>query len=307
MRISVAIITRNRASFLDNCLASIKRQSVHPQEVIVVDNNSIDHTQSVIDKYKKNLAIRSFRETRIGIPYARNAGIMVAKGNIIAFLDDDCIASAMWLSSIEKFFIKYPSAIGVIGNTSVSNNTCVPALVEFAYNYRWILSHINNPNTISKIRSGVVVDFKNAAFRPKFIKQFQFSSHAPYGDAGSNEDAEIGFRMFLKNQNIFYNPSIKVSHAYSSTLSRLLWRNFWGGYGDMLLLLQNGVDLNGANPKPNPRVWISLCLKISKHLLIRQKVIFFLLIFIYPLFSRVGRLIVKTTWVLKLPISIPQR
>lgn len=307
MNISVIIITRNRAVLLDRCLASIVHQITPPQEVVIVDNNSIDQTMSVVAKYKKLLPIKSFRETRIGIPYARNAGIILAKGDIVAFLDDDCTANAMWLSSIKKFFIQHPKAVGVIGSTSMSNDTSVPALVEFAYNYRWILTHVKNPIKLSRLLSGVVIDFKNAAFRLSFIKQFQFSSHAPYGDAGSNEDAEIGFRMFQKIQNIFYDPSIKVSHAYSATLSRLLWRNYWGGYGDMLLLLQNGVDLNGANPKPKPRVWISLCLKISKHLSVFQKALFFLLIFIYPLFSRVGRFFVKITWVLKLPISIPQR
>lgn len=307
MIISIIIITRNRADFLDHCLASIVNQAVYPREVIVVDNASTDHTQSVIEKYKKILPIKLIRETRIGIPYARNTGMTIARGNIIAFLDDDCIASGMWLSSIEKFFIKYPSAIGVIGNTSVSNNTCVPALVEFTYNYRWVVAHVNNPKKISKIRSGVVVDTKNAAFRLEFSKQFLFSAKISFGDAGNNEDAEIGFRMFQKNHNIYYNPSIKASHVYSATLSRLLWRNFWGGYGDALLLLQNGVNLRSSVSKPSIHEWIFLCHKISKHLSVFQKALFFLLIFIYPLFSRVGRLIVKTTWVLKLPISIPQR
>lgn len=307
MNISVIIITRNRAVLLDRCLASIVHQITPPREVVIVDNNSIDQTMSVIAKYKKLLPVKSIREARIGIPYARNTGMTVARGNITAFLDDDCTANTVWLSSIEKFFIKYPLAVGVIGASSTSNNNCVPALVEFSFNYRWILTHVDNPKKPCQIQSGVIVDFKNAAFRLAFIKQFQFSSHAPYGDAGSNEDAEIGFRMFQKNQNIFYNPTMKASHVYSATLSRLVWRNFWGGYGDMLLLLQNGVDLNGANPKPSPRVWISLCFQISKHLPLQQRVIFFLLVFLYPLISRAGRLIAKISWKLKLPISIPQR
>lgn len=307
MKISVAIITRNRASFLDSCLASIVKQEESPKEVIIVNNASIDHTRLVIVKYKKLLPIRSIREARIGIPYARNAALKITKGDIVAFLDDDCVASARWLSSIEKFFIQHPKAVGVIGSTSMSNDTSVPALVEFAYNRRWILTHVKDPKTTSKIRSGVVVDTKNAAFRLEFIKQFLFSAQVSFGDAGNNEDAELGFRMCQKNRNIFYNPSMMVSHRFSPTIPRLLWRNFWGGYGDALLLLQNGVDLSNTNSKPKAREWISFCLKISKHLPVFQKALFFLLIFIYPLFSRVGRFFVKITWVLKLPISIPQR
>lgn len=307
MNISVIIITRNRADLLDRCLNSIVNQVVSPSEVIIVDNDSNDHTQSVIKKYKKILPIKSTREIRIGIPYARNAGIMIAKGNIIAFLDDDCTANPNWLSSIEEFFIEYPSAKGAIGNTYLSNDTSVPALVEFAYNYRWILEHVKNPVKISQILSGVVIDFKNAAFRLAFIKQFQFSSHAPYGDAGSNEDAEIGFRMFQKNHNILYDPSIMASHHYSPTLSRLLWRNFWGGYGDMLLYYKNGIDLKKSHNLQKVDEWISYCLQVSKHLLLRQKTVFFLLFSLYPLASRCGRLTASIVWKLNLPINIPPR
>ncbi len=306
MTISIIIITRNRAELLDRCLYSINNQDRPPLEVVVVDNGSTDYTSSVIAKYKKLLPIRSIREARIGTPYARNAGVKIVKGDIVAFLDDDCTANAKWVSSIKEFFAQFSTAVGVIGNTSVANSKSVPALVEFAYNRRWVLTHIENPKTICKIRSGVVVDTKNAAFRLEFIKQFLFSTLAPFGEV-SNEDAEVGFRMFQKNHNIFYNPAVVVSHTYSSSISRLLWRNFWGGYSDMVLYLQNSIDLDAANPKPTVRAWISLCLNISKHLPMIKKTIFFSLLFIYPLFSRLGRLIATITWKLKLPISIPQR
>lgn len=307
MKISIIIITRNRASFLNRCLASVVSQTVSPQEIIVVDNDSTDHTRSVIAEYKKMLPIRSIRKHRIGIPHARNAGIMIAHGDIVAFLDDDCTAYTKWISSIEKFFKTYPLAVGVIGNTSAANDKSITALIEAAFNYRWILMHVDNPKIVCQIQSGVIVDFKNAAFRLAFIKQFQFSSHTPYGDAGSNEDAEIGFRMFQKNQNIFYDSSIMALHHYSATLSRLLWRNFWGGYGDKLLLFQNRIDLRKTNSTQRLNVWISLCLQVSKHLPLLQRVIFFLLIFIYPLASRIGRMVATITWRLNIPISIPQR
>ncbi|MBI4065118.1 glycosyltransferase family 2 protein [Candidatus Gottesmanbacteria bacterium] len=304
--ISVIIITRNRAALLDCCLSSIANQVLIPQEVVIVNNDSTDYTRSVITKYKKLLPIRSIREAQIGTPYARNAGIRIVKGDIVAFLDDDCTANDKWVSSIKEFFKKLPTAIGVIGNTSVANNKSVSALVEFAYNRRWVLTHIENPKTVCKIRSGVVIDSKNAAFRLGFIKHFLFSTLAPFGEV-SNEDAEIGSRMFQQNHNIFYNPLMKASHIYSPTVSKLLLRNFWRGYGDQLLFLRNGIDLNSPSHKPKGRVWALLSLKISKHLPIIKKIILFTLLFIYPLFSRLGRLVAIITWKLKIPISIPQR
>lgn len=307
MTITVVIITRNRSEFLDRCLSSIVNQVVSPQKVVVVDNGSTDQTWLTISKYRKIFPIRTIRETHVGIPYARNTGIKIAKGDIVAFLDDDCIADPQWILSIEKFFRQYRQAVGVIGNTLVANNRFIPALVEFAYNRRWILTHVNNPNTISNILSGVVVDFKNAAFRLKFIKQFLFSTQAPFGDAGSNEDAELGFRIYQKNKSVFYSPTIKASHFYSSTLSRLLWRNLWGGFSDKLLQLRDGVDLNSEGFRPKTQVWISMCFKISKHLPVEKRGIFFLLIFIFPFASRAGRIVAGIASILKWSISIPQR
>lgn len=306
MTITIVIITRNRSEFLDRCLSSIVNQVVSPQKVVVVDNGSTDQTWLTIEKYRKIFPIRTIRETHVGIPYARNTGIKIAKGDIVAFLDDDCIADPQWILSIEKFFRQYRQAVGVIGNTLVANNRSIPALVEYAYNRRWVLTHIKNPKTISQIHSGLAVDFKNAAFRLGFIKQFQFSSHAPYGDVG-NEDTEIGHRMFQKNQNLFYNPFMKTSHKYSANIQRLIWRNYWGGYGDALLLFQNGIDLKIATHKPDMRAWISLCIRASKYLPAVQRIIFFLLIFMYPLVSGVGRVTANITWKFKLPLGIPQR
>lgn len=307
MNISIIIITRNRADVLDDCLTSIVKQKESPKEVIVVDNASTDHTRSVIDKYKSILPVISIQEPQIGTPYARNAGVKIVEGDIVAFLDDDCVADPQWILSIMGFFKQHRAAVGVIGNTSVANDKSVTALVEFAYNRRWILTHIENPKTICKIYSGVVIDSKNAAFRLSFIKHFLFSTTAPFGDAGSNEDAELGFRMFQNNQNLFYNPTMKVSHNYSPTLSRLLWRNFWGGYADELLFLQNGIDLRSCISRLSIQAWISLCHNISKHLPAFQQVLFFLLVFVYPIFSRTGRIIATTAWRLRLSLPIPQR
>jgi len=306
MEICVIIITRNRATALDKCLASITKQTIAPKQVLVVNNNSTDQTQFVITKYKRLLPIIAIRESRTGIPFARNTAKKFITGDVAAFLDDDCIASPHWLLSIQNCFHTYPTTAGVIGESFITNRNSVCALIEFAYNRRWVLRHINNPNTVNNILSGVVIDFKNAAFRRTFIKQFSFSTSAPFGDVG-DEDAEIGMRMFQKNQHILYNPHMRVTHLYSSRVSRLLMRNFWGGYGDEQLYMRNGIDLSAIGSKQKTRTWISLCANIAKRLSFTQKIYFFSLIFIYPFASRIGKVTAKIAWKLSLPLHIPQR
>lgn len=114
LSISVVIITLNRAEWLKDALTSLTRQSRQPDEVVVVDNGSKDRTREVVLGFSDRLNIKYVYETVRGIPRARNAGIRNATGDIIASIDDDCVADDDWLKNIEIPFIKDPH-IGVVG------------------------------------------------------------------------------------------------------------------------------------------------------------------------------------------------
>jgi teichuronic acid biosynthesis glycosyltransferase TuaG len=86
--ISVIIPTYNCAPFLRQCLDSVLGQSYTPSEVIVVDDDSTDHTEQVLASY--NTKIISCRIPHSGIPgVVRNVGLERAKGEFIAFCDAD--------------------------------------------------------------------------------------------------------------------------------------------------------------------------------------------------------------------------
>ena len=114
MSISVIVITLDRAESLQEALRSLIRQKRQPDEVIVVDNGSTDNTKEVVLNFKDKLNIKYVYEAQSGIPYARNAGIRNATKDIIAFIDDDCVADRNWLKYLEIPFIKDPH-IGVVG------------------------------------------------------------------------------------------------------------------------------------------------------------------------------------------------
>ena len=112
--ISVAVITFNRAEWLKDALASLTEQTRPPDEVVVVDNGSKDHTKDVVLSFSDRLNIKYVYEPVRGIPHARNTAIKNATGDIIASIDDDCVADDNWLKQIEIPFIKDPN-IGVVG------------------------------------------------------------------------------------------------------------------------------------------------------------------------------------------------
>ncbi len=114
LSISVVVITRNRAEWLKDALDSLAGQSRWPDEVIVVDNASEDHTRDVVGSLDSGLNVKYVYEPVLGIPRARNAGVENSTGDIVAFMDDDCVADKDWLKFIEIPFVKDPN-VGVVG------------------------------------------------------------------------------------------------------------------------------------------------------------------------------------------------
>lgn len=92
--VSVIVATRNRCAPLAETLEAMTRLVVPPAltwELIVVDNGSTDGTSALLDRYRARLPLRSVVEPVPGLSVARNAGLHVARGEVIAFTDDDCV------------------------------------------------------------------------------------------------------------------------------------------------------------------------------------------------------------------------
>lgn len=101
--LTVIICTYNRASLLRYCLESLTNQvGDHQFSVIVVDNNSDDDTQEVIDEFESRLPITGLLENNQGLSFARNTGYESATTDWVAYLDDDAKAKPNWIDEIIK-------------------------------------------------------------------------------------------------------------------------------------------------------------------------------------------------------------
>lgn len=104
--ITVVLCTRNRSDLLQGALetlVALKTESRFDYEVLVIDNGSTDETQSVVGRFARAQAhrrtgqVRSVVEDQPGIVPARNRGVREARGEWIAFFDDDQFAHPRWL------------------------------------------------------------------------------------------------------------------------------------------------------------------------------------------------------------------
>jgi glycosyltransferase involved in cell wall biosynthesis len=116
-RLSLVLCTYNRAQSLRQTLDTLGGLDVDglDGEIILVDNNSNDHTRDVIEAFQPHapLPARYLFEPQQGLSHARNAGIDAATGDVIVFCDDDVLVDPTWLQEIAKAFAqRNPAALG---------------------------------------------------------------------------------------------------------------------------------------------------------------------------------------------------
>lgn len=104
MKISVVIPTHNRLAGLKNSLASLLRQTVLPDEVVVVDDGSQEPVpEAVFDSFPAGVKVKLLRnEKPMGGNNARNLGVLASTSDYIAFLDDDDAFKSNKIEELKK-------------------------------------------------------------------------------------------------------------------------------------------------------------------------------------------------------------
>jgi glycosyltransferase involved in cell wall biosynthesis len=115
--ITVAICTRNRASFLEQAVCSVVPQMTGDAELLIVDNASTDNTPELAARLAAaSPNVKVWREDELGLSVARNAALKLARGQFVLFLDDDAVAEPGWLAAYQRFLSAPPSEkIAVVG------------------------------------------------------------------------------------------------------------------------------------------------------------------------------------------------
>ena len=123
LTMSIVVCTHNRCGLLRELLLSLHDQSVagDSYEIIVVDNNSTDATRLVVEELstRKGPLVRYVQERKQGLSCARNKGAFTSQGEIIAYLDDDSIASRHWAEKTVQVYRDNPQAACVGGKIEV--------------------------------------------------------------------------------------------------------------------------------------------------------------------------------------------
>ena len=237
VRITAIVCTHNRAAVLPGALRSLADQTLPAEtyEIVVVDNRSNNDTQAVAcSDLSQHPNLRYVHEPRIGLSSARNTGWRHATGPIVAYLDDDAIASRDWLERIlAAFETLRPTPGGVGGRIDpVWEVPRPPWLPDYCLPFLVILDLSLVPIVLptEKFLVGTNMAFPRSLLES--LGGFPVELGPIGGRFGSGEETMLQRWIRAQGHTLYYDPAICVRHRVpESRLSRrwLLRRMYWEG------------------------------------------------------------------------------
>jgi glycosyltransferase involved in cell wall biosynthesis len=248
--ISTVLPTYNRAMSLRTTLDSFS-SLVFPDnltwELLVVDNNSTDSTREVVEKFAGEVAfpVRYIFEKKQGRSAALNAGIAKAKGNIIAFTDDDVILDHYWLSNLKKTFDDFDCS-AVAGKVVAQWNHGRPDWLEMEGQFAVVQFDLGDE--LKEIK--VPPLGANSAFRREIFGQYGLF-RLDLGVNGSKhtitcDDTEFGERLIQGGEKILYCPSAVIFHPVDPARTTKRYFLSWYYYNGVSLTRTAGLPKEGV-------------------------------------------------------------
>jgi GT2 family glycosyltransferase len=227
--VSVIVPTCDRAEDLRRCLEALSAQaSVRPVEIVVVDNRPGRGPAREIARAFPRVTL--IEEPRPGLSYARNAGLVAARGAILITTDDDVVAPPDWIERLVASFSR-PEVIAVTGNVLPleleSESQCKfeaygglgKGFDRLEVNGDWF-NGIRG--AVPTWRLGATA---NAAFRASAIRDpaigLMDEALGAGTPTGCSEDTYFFYRILKAGGTILYEPSVYVWHRHRTSMADL--------------------------------------------------------------------------------------
>lgn len=229
LRVSVVIPAYNEEKSLPVCLDSLINLD-YPKnciEIILVDNGSIDQTR----KIAKNYGVRVYCDKSKNVSGLRNLGVLRSSGEIIAFVDADCVVSRDWLKNASIYF-KDP---GVVAWGSP------PVIPEGA---TWV----QRTWFLIRKKEREIQDVEWLETMNLFVRKEQFNLVGGFNEIlVSCEDADLCFRL-KRLGRIVCDRNISVTHlGEADSVKKFLKKEIWRGHGNL-----RGIRSHGFRAKELP-------------------------------------------------------
>lgn len=214
IKLSVIIASFNAGNTISTCLQSLEDQRTHDEFEIIVVDSSCDDTGDIVENDFPKVRLFRFSERKY-CGDARNYGLSLAKGDIIAFTDADCIVDDNWIKSVLCAH-RSPHLVigGAIANSAGENASGWAAyFTEFS---SWM------PNT----KAGRKVDVAGANMS---YKRIAFEKYGNFVEGTYCSDTEFHWRIAKDKHSPHFEPAILVYHKGISTFSKMIRHEYHHG------------------------------------------------------------------------------
>lgn len=234
--VSVVIPVRNSAKVVGDCLDSVMKLDYPTFEVIVVDDASSDNTIETVSRYPVKLL--SMKE-KLGAYEARNRGVDVASGQIVAFTDSDCVVDPNWLRNLLSCYTDERIA-GVGGRVLAFKSDGLLGIFqglgpqEVFHSQKQV--QLNSLNTSRFLVRGI--GSGNMSFRLSALKELSgFSS-----DMIKCGEFELCWRVLNAGYSIIYTPEALTYHKPRSSILGIVQQFYQFGKSQPQLLKKEPDD-----------------------------------------------------------------
>jgi len=263
-QLSALVCTRERPDDLRRCLRALQACQPQPLEIVVVDNAPVSgRTRQVADEFPN---VRYRCEPRPGLDWARNRGILDARGEVVAFVDDDVVVDPRWAGVLQQAFARHPSVGAVTGLIAPYElETASQAHFEqhggFGKGFvpKWQHYPHGTGMPWSMLGTGVLGSGANMAFRRELFDRIGL--FLPELDAGTRTegggDLEILYRTLKHGYPVAYEPRALAWHRHRSEPEELVGQiGSWGiATFAMLESVRRHYPDEAANVRRYGRYW----------------------------------------------------
>jgi GT2 family glycosyltransferase len=249
--VSVAVCTRNRAKDLAACLSALAQLKLPPTEILVIDNApENDATRDLVGNFFP--AVRYIVEPRPGLDWARNRAIVEARGEILAYTDDDVTVDPLWTEKIAELFAEHSDIMAVTGLVvPLELETESQILFEEyggfgrGFDRKWYRASRAERSHVAGdfIGAGKFGTGANMAFRRSVFSEI--GGFDPALDVGTvtqgGGDLDMFFRVLKHGHTLVYEPAALVRHKHRRSMEKLHMQIVSNGIGFFSHAVRNAI------------------------------------------------------------------
>lgn len=239
MKISVVIPAYNEERCLGACLTALNEGSEKPFEIIVADGDSTDGTARLA---RENGAVVVPNEKRHAAG-GRNAGVRAARGDIIAFIDADCVPDKAWLAEIHRAFEEDDiDGLGTYIEPAEPENLCE----EFwgRVSLQILMSYGSEPYYVTEKTLNTAFITASCAYKRDLLEKLNgFSDFF----ANNAEDIDFCWRALDAGAKLKYVPSARIQAHSPTTVKGIRRKSFRNGVSSSKLqkvYSQNRINID---------------------------------------------------------------